>query len=192
MFTGVIEEVGEVLHVAQDNGNRLFTVRSQLAKELTEGQSVNHNGVCLTISSLDGSSHQATAIAETLARSNLSEIQTGSLVNLERAMPANGRFDGHIVQGHVDDVLTCISQEDLRGSLRFGFDLKNTQLIVEKGSVCLDGVSLTVSSLDDNSFTVDIVPFTMEHTTFKQIRIKDKVNVEYDVLGKYVQRTMGQ
>jgi len=132
MFTGIIENVGEVLDVLHGGSNRVFTIRSMLSRELGEGQSLNHNGVCLTVTSADASSYQVTAIAETLNRSTLSQIKTDDLVNLERAIRANGRFDGHIVQGHIDDVLKCTSKEDLSGSFRFGFDLKNSQLIIEK------------------------------------------------------------
>jgi riboflavin synthase len=187
MFTGIIECMGRVVSTTRQDGNLVLRIESPISAELQVGQSVNHNGVCLTVTTVAETQHEVTAIQETLERSNLGSLRTGDQVNLERAMPISGRFDGHIVQGHVDDTLECLSSESRDGSTRFFFPL-NTALVIHKGSVCLNGVSLTVSSLRDTEFSVDIIPLTSRITTFGSLQAGDRLNVEYDVIGKYVQK----
>ena len=190
MFTGIIEAIGTIRSIENQNANLRISIESSLASSLHEGQSVNHNGVCLTVTSGNSTTHEVIAVGETIGRSNLGSLQVGDVVNLERAMSADARFDGHIVQGHVDDVLECLSIEDRNGSQRFWFRLDERKLLIMKGSVALDGVSLTVSDLRDDAFAVDIIPFTLEHTTFRNLKPGMKVNVEYDVLGKYVRAAL--
>lgn len=192
MFTGIIECVGKITAIDRDGSNLRVTVASPISGELQPGQSVNHDGVCLTITSSTRDRHVVTVISESLARSHLGQVQVGDALNLERSMKADGRFDGHVVQGHVDEVLECVSIEDRNGSRRFFFDLKQPTLIVEKGSVCINGVSLTVSSVSSRAFSVDIIPFTLTQTTFGQMTSGNKVNVEYDVVGKYVRNMLNR
>jgi riboflavin synthase len=186
MFTGIIECTGKIIATNRERGNLQLTIASPISGELQAGQSVNHDGVCLTITSATAGQHDVTVISESLNRSRLGQAQIGEFVNLERSMKADGRFDGHIVQGHVDDVLDCLRIEDRDGSKRFYFNLKAGGLIVEKGSVCLNGVSLTVSSVSPEAFSVDVIPFTMSETTFGSMTLGAKANVEYDIIGKYV------
>jgi len=190
MFTGIIEAIGTIRSIENQNANLRISIESSIASSLHEGQSVNHNGVCLTVTSSNTTTHEVIAVSETIGRSNLGYLQVGDVVNLERAMSADARFDGHIVQGHVDDVIECLSIEDRNGSHQFWFRLNERELLIMKGSVALDGVSLTVSDLRDDAFAVDIIPFTLEHTTFRNLKPGMKVNVEYDVLGKYVRAAL--
>lgn len=163
-----------------------------MAAELKVDQSVAHNGVCLTVTSTDAHQYTVTAIDETLQKTNLGNWQEGTLVNLERCMPANGRFDGHIVQGHVDETATCIGRKEEEGSWLFDFEYAATSknLTVEKGSITINGVSLTCFNSEKNRFRVAIIPYTYEHTNFQQLKVGDKVNLEFDIVGKYVQKLM--
>lgn len=192
MFTGIIESLGLITAIEQDDKNVHFTIASPISAELKVDQSVAHNGVCLTVVDCDDVNHTVTAISETINKTNLSEWQMGGLVNLERCMPANGRFDGHIVQGHVDQTAECTSVVEEGGSWRYSFryDPSLGNLTVEKGSICINGVSLTVVDSGLDHFSVAIIPYTYEHTQFKLIRQGDKVNLEFDIVGKYIRRLM--
>lgn len=188
MFTGIVESVGQILEITSEGTNRHFKIASEISRELRVDQSVSHEGVCLTVTKCDSASHWVTAIDETLTKSNLKNWAVGRKVNLERCMKADGRFDGHIVQGHVDGIATVKNVESRDGSWLFTFSVPSTQLIVEKGSVCLNGTSLTCFDVTDQSFSVAIIPFTFEHTTFGQLVVGDLVNIEFDILGKYIQK----
>ncbi len=196
MFTGIIESFGSVKKIRQDGDNLHFTIASGISDQLKIDQSVAHNGVCLTVVQTSPGTHTVTAISETLKRSNLGTLVTGSLVNLERAMRPDTRLDGHIVQGHVDTVGTCTGIQQLDGSWLFSFEYPLTpeRLLVDKGSVCVNGVSLTVVSPSENgargTFSVAIIPYTYEHTNFHQLQIGSIVNLEFDVIGKYVSKYM--
>ncbi|MDX2002771.1 MAG: riboflavin synthase [Chitinophagales bacterium] len=188
MFTGIIESLGEVVSLASEGSNLHITVRSEISPQLKIDQSLAHNGACLTVVALEEHAHTVTAISETLAKTNVGSWQVGSIINLERAMPTNGRYDGHIVQGHVDAVGVCKEKITNDGSwvYRFGFEPKPTHLVVEKGSICIDGVSLTVVEATENEFSVAIIPYTYNHTTFQVLKVGDKVNLEFDIIGKYL------
>lgn len=188
MFTGIIETLGKVEHIRQEGSNVHFTIASLVSQELKVDQSIAHNGVCLTVVGLGAGTHTVTAIEETLQRSSLGQWQPGSLVNLERAMAANSRLDGHIVQGHVDAVGTCLAIDERDGSwyYRFGYQPDETQLLVDKGSICVNGVSLTVVKPTLDSFSVAIIPYTYENTNFQSLRPGDTVNLEFDIIGKYI------
>ena len=193
MFTGIIESLGTISDIRQDGGNIHFTVSSPLSGELKIDQSLAHDGVCLTVVAIDSesSSHTVTAIRETLEKSNLRTWGIGRKVNLERCMPVNGRLDGHIVQGHVDLTGECISVREEEGSWRFRIrHPRGPFTTVEKGSICVNGVSLTVVDSTDDGFSVAIIPYTHEHTTFHQLKEGDPVNLEFDIIGKYVARLM--
>jgi riboflavin synthase len=193
MFTGIIETLAKVEKITKENSNVHFTFSSSITSELKIDQSVSHNGVCLTVVKIEGKNYVVTAIDETLKRTNLSELKVGDQVNLERCMPVNGRFDGHIVQGHVDTTATCTNVSDLKGSWEFEFEhaVSKQHMTVEKGSITINGVSLTVVKSTDNSFSVHIIPYTFEHTNFRNIKPGTKVNLEFDIVGKYVSRLMG-
>ena len=192
MFTGIVEEVGEVLEVKAAGSNKDFVIKARMAPELRVDQSVSHNGVCLTVVELKGGRYRVTAVEETLQRSNLNALRVGDPVNLERCLRIGDRLDGHMVQGHVDTVVECITVEERGGSWWYSFSLpEQKELLVEKGSVCLNGVSLTIAALDERSFSVAVIPYTYEHTTFRALAAGDKVNVEFDVVGKYVARMLG-
>jgi riboflavin synthase len=190
MFTGIIETTGRVTGIEKEGTNVHFTLESTIGKELKIDQSLAHDGVCLTVVALDGNRHTVTAVEETLLRSNLGQWKTGSRVNLERAMASNGRLDGHIVQGHVDATGLCTKVEELDGSWYFHFEYEPSpeHLLVDKGSVCVNGVSLTVVAPSENRFKVAIIPYTFEQTNFQQIRPGDRVNLEFDIIGKYISR----
>ena len=192
MFTGIIEELGEVTKLQREKDNLHITVRSSLSSELKIDQSLAHNGVCLTVVDLGEDTHTITAIDETLEKSNLGELKVGSKVNLERATKIGSRLDGHIVQGHVDQTGTCTQVEELEGSwmYTFSYDPGYDNITIEKGSITVNGVSLTVVGSKENSFSVAIIPYTHEHTNFKQIREGVTVNLEFDVIGKYVARLL--
>jgi riboflavin synthase len=184
--------VGIVSEVKAENTNRHFRIESPIGNELKVDQSISHNGVCLTVTKTEGGNHWVTAIQETLQKSNLQALSAGSLVNLERCMKADGRFDGHIVQGHVDQTAICQSIQNADGSyvFRFSFEPSKNSLIVDKGSICVNGVSLTCFDVSHNGFTVAIIPYTWEYTTFKTLQVGDSVNLEFDIIGKYVQAMM--
>lgn len=192
MFTGIIETLAKVERIEKENSNVHFTFSSNLTHELKIDQSLAHNGVCLTVVKIEGHNYQVTAIDETLKRTNLAELKTGSLVNIERCMPASGRFDGHIVQGHVDTIAICKEVKDLNGSWEFVFEHEKDKnnMTVEKGSITINGVSLTVVQSSDSTFSVCIIPYTFEHTNFKDIRLGTQVNIEFDVIGKYVAKLL--
>lgn len=186
MFTGIIEGLGIVKAVEKDGENIHFTVESNFTDELKVDQSVAHNGCCLTVVAINGKEYVVTAILETLMKTNLGHWGVGTKVNLERCMIMNGRLDGHIVQGHVDTTATCTDIEDQDGSYKFTFDYVSSDVTVEKGSITVNGTSLTVVDSRDNGFAVCIIPFTYEHTNFHQLKVGDKINLEFDIIGKYV------
>lgn len=192
MFTGIIESQGIITTIKKEGTNQHFTIQSDISDELKIDQSVSHNGVCLTVVALTEKSHTVTAVEETLQRSNIGRLETGNKINLERAMLANARLDGHIVQGHVDGTATCIQIQDLNGSWRFTFRYTPTpeHILVDKGSICVNGVSLTVVEPEKDEFSVAIIPYTYEHTNFNQLKVGDTVNLEFDVIGKYIARYM--
>jgi riboflavin synthase len=190
MFTGIIESLGKVVSL-QDNGtNKTFWIESAVSAGLKVDESVNHNGVCLTIEQIGNTAHKVTAIKETLDITNLGHLHSGDIINIERAMIMNGRLNGHIVQGHVDSIVECIGKKEMNGSWQytFQFDKQFSPLIIEKGSVCINGVSLTAFNVRKKKFTVAIIPYTYEHTNFFTIQEGAKVNIEFDVFGKYIQR----
>lgn len=191
MFTGIIEATGTVSAIETDGGNVHFFIRAGMASELKVDQSVAHNGVCLTVVEINDDTYKVTAINETLEKTNLGKLKPSDMVNLERCMPSHGRFDGHVVQGHVDQVAVCNSVTEQDGSYIFQFEVPGgTQLIVEKGSICINGISLTCFNVKDTSFEVAIIPFTYEHTNIGQVTKGMAVNIEFDILGKYVQKMM--
>ena len=190
MFTGIIEQIGEVRKIDQENQNIHFTIFADFVHELKIDQSVAHNGCCLTVVSITEESYIVTAIQETLLRTNLADWQVGAKVNLERCLQYNGRLDGHIVQGHVDTIGICTSIEDQGGSWKFHFSYETNDLTVEKGSIAVNGTSLTVVDSHLGNFSVCIIPYTYEFTNFNTLKIGDKVNLEFDILGKYVAKWM--
>lgn len=192
MFTGIIESCGKVERIVEDQSNKHFLISSPISHELKIDQSVSHNGVCLTVTKVVDHSHWVTAVDETLKKSSLGMWKEGSIVNLERSMAASGRFDGHIVQGHVDQVGTCDMVKEVEGSWLFDFTYDPSQgnITVEKGSICVDGVSLTCFNSAKNGFRVTIIPYTYEHTNFGSMKAGDTVNLEFDVIGKYVRRLL--
>lgn len=219
MFTGIVEATAKLVDIHTEGTNLTFTFESSIAHELKIDQSVSHNGVCLTVVSLGESTdlgqqstvdseqntyspstinhspfYKVTAIDETLKKTNLGKLKLGDKVNLERCMPANGRFDGHIVQGHVDQTGVCTAIEDQNGSwlISFEYDTANNNITVEKGSICVNGVSLTVVNSKDNGFSVAIIPYTWEHTNFHQLSVGSVVNLEFDILGKYMQKILSR
>lgn len=194
MFTGIIETLGTVQNIQHEGGNVHYTIQSAISNELKIDQSVAHNGVCLTVVSLTENTHTVTAIEETLQKSNLGSLKVGAKVNLERCMQMNARLDGHIVQGHVDQTATCILVNELDGSweYRFKYDAAKGNVTVEKGSICVNGISLTVVNSADNEFSVFIIPYTHEHTNLQEVKPGDLVNLEFDIIGKYVARLMGK
>jgi riboflavin synthase len=199
MFTGIIESLGKVKAIERDRANVHFTVESPISQELKIDQSLSHNGACLTVVEVGENWHRVTAVEETLRRTNLGKLEIarpddplgrGNWINLERCLPIGGRLDGHLVQGHVDDVAECVEVAETGGSWRCAFRYRPSpeHLLVDKGSICLNGVSLTVVEPKDDLFSVAIIPYTWEHTNFKNLRAGDTVNVEFDIIGKYVAR----
>lgn len=192
MFSGIVEATGTVVRIEQDRSNVHFTLSAPFAGELTIDQSVAHNGVCLTVVALYEGEYRVTAIAETLERSNLGEWRIGAQVNLERCLRLSDRVDGHMVQGHVDTTATCVAAEEAEGSWKytFNYDHKPEWTTVPKGSICVNGVSLTVVDSEKGRFTVCIIPYTYEHTNFNSLASGQRVNIEFDIIGKYVMRYM--
>ncbi|WP_431157110.1 riboflavin synthase [Winogradskyella poriferorum] len=190
MFTGIIEDLGTVNDINQEGSNLHFTITSTVTHELKIDQSVAHNGVCLTVVAIDNNEYVVTAIQETLDKTNLGTLKTGDTINLERAMKLGDRLDGHIVQGHVDQTATCtrVKEEDGSWYFTFEYDPALSNVTIEKGSITVNGVSLTVVNSKLNEFSVAIIPYTYEHTTFKNLKAGDEVNLEFDVIGKYVKR----
>lgn len=191
MFTGIIETLGVIRHIEQEDENVHFTIGSTIAHALKIDQSVSHNGVCLTVVAIDNDEHVVTAIKETLHKTNLNALKLGDEINLERAMKLGDRLDGHIVQGHVDLTAVCSDKKAENGSILFTFKYDSPDnFTVEKGSVTVNGVSLTVVNSKKNMFSVAIIPYTLSHTMFKNLQIGDAVNIEFDVIGKYVSRLL--
>ena len=191
MFTGIVELTGTIKKIDVEGTNKTFTIEAPFASEMKVNDSLSHNGVCLTLINVEGDTYQVTAVQETLLKSNLGELIVGDIVNLERAMASGYRFDGHVVQGHVDQTGICTYVEEVDGSWLFDFeyDYESTgNILVEKGSICIDGVSLTVFNVKEGSFRVTIIPHTMEVTNFKIYKVGTVVNLEFDVIGKYIKR----
>ena len=190
MFTGIIESLGKITDLKVDRGNIDFTIESDISKELKVDQSVSHNGVCLTVTETNNNTHTVTAVKETLDKSSLTNFSVNDLINLERAMKLGERLDGHLVQGHVDGVAKCLGVSVNDGSwiYKFEFDISNEMLLIEKGSICINGVSLTVFDIVENTFKVTIIPYTHENTSFKTLKEGDIVNIEFDMIGKYLAR----
>ncbi|MGQ0829126.1 MAG: riboflavin synthase [Bacteroidota bacterium] len=194
MFSGIVETLGEVVSLRKEQNNLHITVRSNFTSELKIDQSIAHNGVCLTVVNTKGDSYTVTAIDETLQKTNLSTLKIGDNINLERCVKIGDRLDGHIVQGHVDQTAVCQKVEEANGSwiFTFEYDLSQKNITVEKGSVCINGVSLTVVNSQSHSFSVHIIPYTFEHTNFKNIKQGSMVNLEFDIIGKYVQKVLNK
>lgn len=194
MFTGIIETLGTITAIEKEQSNYHFYIQSPISNELKIDQSVAHNGVCLTVVDIKNGVHKVTAIDETLKKTNLGKWEKGDLLNIERCLPANGRFDGHIVQGHVDQTAICKKIENLNGSWKyyFEYDSNSGNMTVKKGSICINGVSLTVVDSENNGFSVAIIPYTFEHTNFKSFEAGTVVNLEFDIVGKYIQKMMMQ
>lgn len=190
MFTGIIETLGEIKAIEKEGSNVHFSLESNLTTELKVDQSLAHNGVCLTVVDIQKDLYTVTAVQETLDRTSLGDWKLGDKVNLERAMKYDGRLDGHIVQGHVDAKGTCVEIREVDGSWYFSFEYEPTpeHLLVDKGSVCINGVSLTVVEPKGKRFSVAIIPYTYEHTVFHQMKVGDAINLEFDILGKYIAR----
>lgn len=197
MFSGIVEECAQVTKIVKEQENMHFTLKCSFVNELKIDQSVAHNGVCLTVVNIENGEYTVTAMKETLMRSNLGKLKVGDLVNVERSMLMNGRLDGHIVQGHVDMTAECVEVKDAEGSwyytFKYAFDKEMAQrgyMTVDKGSVTVNGVSLTVCNPTENSFQVAIIPYTYEHTNFHTIKVGSIVNIEFDILGKYISRIL--
>jgi len=192
MFTGIIEALGEIKEISIEKSNRVFFIKSDIASELKIDESVSHNGICLTVENIKKDIYSVTAIHETLEKTNAGLWNPGDVINLERSMKMNGRLDGHIVQGHVDGTAICTERKDKEGSIEFTFEFNETfaPLVIEKGSICVNGISLTAFNVGKNNFTVAIIPYTLSHTNFKTLMEDNIVNIEFDILGKYVQRIL--
>ncbi|MDB2622359.1 riboflavin synthase [Flavobacteriales bacterium] len=195
MFTGIIEQLGNVKKITSEGGNLNITIEASMTPELKIDQSVAHNGVCLTVVSMNGNEYTVTAIQETLEKTNLNDLQTGQIVNLERCIKLGARLDGHIVQGHVDTTAECTNVKTEDGSWVFDFSYERkspSEITVEKGSICVNGTSLTVVNSKENAFSVCIIPYTYENTCFKELKKGDRVNLEFDIIGKYIARLIPQ
>jgi len=190
MFTGIIETIGRVSAIQTQGTNKTLWIESAISSELTIDQSVAHNGVCLTVEEISQNAHRITAVAETLKKTNLNHWENDTIINLERCLPMNGRLDGHIVQGHVDAIATCLRIDEKEGSWEylFRFDAAFATLVIEKGSISLNGISLTLFNVANDTFQVAIIPYTYEHTNLKQLTAGGIVNIEFDMIGKYVNR----
>ena len=192
MFTGIIEELGRLVNIEQDGGNTHFTIEANMASELKIDQSVAHDGCCLTVVQKNDRQYKVTAIQETLNRTILGGWKVDTMVNLERCMKNDGRFDGHIVQGHVDCNAICENVQENDGSWEFFFKYESDHITVEKGSITINGTSLTVVNSEENAFSVCIIPYTFDNTTFKNIKKGSRVNLEFDILGKYIKKYMSK
>lgn len=192
MFTGIIECIGSIEQINQLGSGVEFWVKSPISDQLSIDQSLSHNGVCLTVEEVAGNQHKVTAIAETLKKTNLGSWKKGGQVNIERSLQLNGRLDGHFVQGHIDGIGICLANIEKNGSWEFtiGFEQEFEGLIIEKGSISLDGISLTIFNVTENSFTVAVIPYTYQHTTIQYVSEGDILNLEFDVIGKYVKRIL--
>ena len=192
MFTGIIECTASVEKVEKEKGNLNISLKSPITKDLKVDQSLCHNGVCLTVVKINNDIYTVNVIAESLIKTCLGDLKPGDIVNLERSMSVNSRFDGHIVQGHVDEVAVCKDASETNGSWKYVFEHSQKNITVEKGSITINGVSLTVVDSKDNGFSVCIIPYTYEHTNFHQLKIGDKVNLEFDIIGKYVAKLLSR
>jgi riboflavin synthase len=194
MFTGIIEATGVISSVSGEGTNKTFQIISSLSPALKVDQSLSHNGVCLTVESLTEHTYQVTAIAETLSKTTMSEWKPGDRINLERCLQLNGRLDGHLVQGHVDSTAVCLTRQDLNGSwiFRFEFPTAFGNLIIEKGSIAINGISLTCFEVSDKAFSVAVIPFTFNNTNIGHVVAGSGVNIEFDLIGKYVQRNFSR
>jgi riboflavin synthase len=192
MFTGIIETWGIIKNITISGGNKIFWIESEISSELKIDQSVCHSGACLTVEEIEGNNHRVTAIEETLSKTNIEDWKIGDIVNLERSLKMESRLDGHFVQGHVDAVATCVEKVERNGSweYEFSFPKKFSELVIEKGSVCINGISLTAFEVKKKSFRVAIIPYTYQHTNIKNVQEKDHVNIEFDMIGKYVLRKL--
>jgi riboflavin synthase len=192
MFTGIIETTGLIKNISAAGSNRSFWIESSISKELKVDQSVSHSGICLTVEEIIDDSHKVTAIKETAAKTNVNEWKIGDVVNLERSLKLESRLDGHFVQGHVDTIATCVDINEKNGSweYEFSFRKKFSELIIEKGSICVNGISLTAFDVKRRSFRVAIIPYTYEHTNVQTIQKGDPVNIEFDMIGKYILRKL--
>ena len=192
MFTGIIESSGKVISIENKGSNKSFWIESEISPHVKIDESISHDGVCLTIEEFNNTAHKVTAIKETINKTTLANWLPGNIINLERSMLINGRLDGHIVQGHVDGTANCINKIEMKGSWEFTFEFEKqfAALVIEKGSICLNGVSLTAFNVRKKKFTVAIIPYTFEHTNFSQIQKDSIVNIEFDLLGKYVNRAI--
>ena len=192
MFTGIIETMGSIKEVISKGSNTSFWIHSPLSKEFRIDQSVSHDGVCLTVEEIKDGQHRVTAVAETIKKTTLGSWDEGRMVNIERCLQLQDRIDGHLVQGHVDSTLTCLKRKEKKGSWEFEFGLpkKFAALVIEKGSVCINGISLTAFDVKKKSFTVTIIPYTVEHTTIQFVQKGSEVNVEFDLVGKYLLRSL--
>ena len=192
MFTGIVEAVGIVTESFKQGTNQIFRIQSPISDQFRIDQSISHSGICLTVEQVINDIHQVTAIEETLSRTNCMEWGVGSLINLERALQFNGRLDGHLVQGHVDAVADCVLKIEKDGSweYEFAFPKKFGELIIEKGSICVNGISLTAFNVTKKTFRVAVIPYTFEHTNIKEINEGDRANIEFDMIGKYVLRKL--
>jgi riboflavin synthase len=192
MFTGIIETTGFIKNMAINGGNRSFWIESPVSQELRVDQSVSHNGICLTVEEMNVNSHQVTAIEETALKTNVNEWKIGDTINLERSLKLESRLDGHFVQGHVDTVATCIEINEKQGSweYEFSFRKKFSELIIEKGSICVNGISLTALNVKKKSFKVAVIPYTYEHTNIQTVQRGHLVNIEFDLIGKYILRKL--
>ena len=190
MFTGIIESTGIIKEVIDKGSNKTFWISSPISNELKVDQSLSHNGVCLTVEEIKDGMHRVTAIEETLLKTDLANWNAGTVINLERCMLLDGRIDGHIVQGHVDGIATCIDVVDKKGSWEFSFqfEIQFAKYIIEKGSITINGISLTLFNIGTDTFTVAIIPYTFEHTNMKTLKKGDLVNLEFDMIGKYINR----
>ena len=188
MFTGIIECMATVIKVEKNKGNLDISLKSEITNELKIDQSLCHNGVCLTVVDIENDIYKVNVISESIARSNFGEIMPGANINIERSMSVNSRFDGHIVQGHVDEVAVCTEVSETDGSWKYVFKHSNNNITVEKGSITINGVSLTIVDSTENSFSVAIIPYTYNNTNFNQINVGTKVNLEFDIVGKYISK----
>lgn len=192
MFTGIVETQGIIKKIVEKGSNKTFWIKSRISSKLKVDQSVAHDGACLTVEKTKGNRHQVTAIAETLSKTNLGDWQEGTIVNLERCLRLNDRLDGHFVQGHVDAIAICTKRKEKDGSWEFSFHfpLKFGSLMIEKGSITINGISLTAFNVTGNTFDVAIIPYTFEHTNMNTVQVGQKVNIEFDMLGKYIDRKL--
>ncbi len=193
MFTGIVETVGKIISIKKEKGNIIFSVEADFTSELKEGQSVAHNGVCLTVEKISGKNYFITAVKETLSKTNLGKLKVGDKINLERSLKVGDRLDGHFVQGHVDTTARVKSIKKEKGSWLFSFEVKSQKLkvkslIIEKGSICVSGISLTVVETKRNNFSVAIIPHTFSNTNFSAMKKGDEANIEFDILGKYIKK----